>query len=105
VLATLDRREEAYHAEVLAGPGGAASVVDGSRQATFKEEGLADLVRVDAARRKMFVDHFWDLDVDPAAGTSPIGDDVFVLASPPHAAMNSAARNGNHRFLMSARVG
>ncbi|MFM7076751.1 MAG: alpha-amylase/4-alpha-glucanotransferase domain-containing protein [Planctomycetaceae bacterium] len=67
VLATLDRREEAYHAEVLAGPGGAASVVDGSRPATFKEAGLEELVRVDAARRKMFVDHFWDLDVDPAA--------------------------------------
>jgi len=44
------------------------------------------------------------VDVDPVVGTSPIGDDVFVRASPPHAAMNSTPRNGNHRFFMSARV-
>lgn len=67
LLATLDRREEAYHAQVLAGPGAARSVVDANRPAVFKEEGLERLVRRDPARRKMLVDHFWDLDVDPAA--------------------------------------
>jgi len=67
LLATLDRRAEAYHAEVLAGPGVARSVVDAARPALFKETGLERLVREDPSRRKMFVDHFWDVDVDPAA--------------------------------------
>ena len=67
LLATLDRRPEAYHAQVLAGPGVARSVIDAGQPAKFKEEGLERLVRHDASRRKMLVDHFWDLDVDPAA--------------------------------------
>ena len=67
LLATLDRRPEAYHGVVLAGPGAARSVVDAARPAVFKEEGLERLVRRDAARRKMLVDHFWDENVDPAA--------------------------------------
>ena len=67
LLATLDRRPEAYHAQVLAGPGVARSVIDASQPAKFKEEGLDRLVRTDLARRKMLVDHFWDVDVDPAA--------------------------------------
>ena len=66
LLATLDRRPEAYHAQVLAGPGNARSVVDASQVAKFKQEGLERLVRYDASRRKSLVDHFWDCDV--AAG-------------------------------------
>lgn len=66
LLATLDRRPEAYHGAVLAGAEGARSVVDATRPARFKEEGLERLVRRDAARRKMLVDRFLDLDVDPA---------------------------------------
>ena len=67
LLATLDRRPEAYHAEVLAGPGAARSIIDASQPAKFKEEGLERFVRHDASRRKMLVDHLWDVDVDPAA--------------------------------------
>lgn len=67
LLATLDRRPEAYHAEVLAGPGVARSVVDASRPALFKEIGLERLVRRDSSRRKMLVDRFFDVGVDPAA--------------------------------------
>lgn len=63
LLATLDRRPEAYHAQVLAGPGNARSVVDASQVARFKQEGLERLVRYDATRRKSLVDHFWDCDV------------------------------------------
>jgi hypothetical protein len=66
LLATLDRRPEAYHAQVLAGPGAARSVVDASQVAKFKQEGLERMVRYDASRRKSLVDHFYDVDV-PAA--------------------------------------
>jgi len=67
LLATLDRRREAYHSQVLAGPGAARSVVDASQQATFKHEGLDRLVRYDRFRRKSLIDHFYDLDVSAAA--------------------------------------
>ncbi len=67
LLATLDRRREAYHAQVLAGPGAARSVVDASQQATFKQEGLDRLVRYDRFRRKSLIDHFYDLDVSQDA--------------------------------------
>jgi alpha-amylase len=63
LLATLDRRREAYHTQVLAGPGAARSVVDASQQATFKQEGLDRLVQYDRFRRKSLIDHFYDLDV------------------------------------------
>lgn len=67
LLATLDRRPEAYHAQVLAGPGAARSVVDASQQAVFKQEGLEQRVRYDRFRRKSLIDHFYDLDVTAAA--------------------------------------
>jgi alpha-amylase len=67
LLATLDRRPEAYHAQVLAGPGGARSVVDASQTATFKQEGLERMVRYDAFRRKSLVDHFIDLETPAEA--------------------------------------
>jgi alpha-amylase len=67
LLATLDRRPEAYHAQVLAGPGAARSIVDASQAATFKHAGLERMVRYDATRRKSLVDHFWDVDVEADA--------------------------------------
>ncbi len=73
LLATLDRRPEAYHAQVLAGPGAARSIVDPSQVATFKQAGLEQLIRYDATRRKSLVDHFWDCDVSAGeivAGTA-----------------------------------
>jgi hypothetical protein len=67
LLATLDRRPEAYHAQVLAGPGAARSIVDPSQTAKFKQEGLERMVRYDQGRRKSLVDHFWDVGVAAAA--------------------------------------
>ncbi len=61
LLATLDRRPEAYHAQVLAGPGAARSIVDPSQAATFKQAGLEKMIRYDTTRRKTLVDHFWDV--------------------------------------------
>ena len=63
VLATLDRRPEAYHSQVLAGPGAGRSVIDASQLAKFKQTGLEHMVRYDTSRRKSLVDHFWDTDV------------------------------------------
>ena len=80
LLATLDRRPEAYHAQVLAGPGAARSIVDPSQVAKFKQEGLERMVRYDAARRKSLVDHFWDVGVTAdeivAGGAQERGDFV-----------------------------
>jgi len=67
LLATLDRQPEAYHAQVLAGPGAARSVVDASQLAKFKQEGLEKLVRYDTSRRKSLVDHFYDVDIASTA--------------------------------------
>ncbi|NDC53440.1 MAG: DUF1926 domain-containing protein [Planctomycetia bacterium] len=67
LLATLDRRPEAYHEQVLAGPGLARSIVDGATPARFKQAGLERLVRYDHGRRKSLVDHFWDVDAAAAA--------------------------------------
>jgi len=67
LLATLDRRPEAYHAEVLAGPGAARSIVDPSQAARFKQDGLERLVRYDTSRRKSLIDHWWDVDATAAA--------------------------------------
>jgi len=67
LLATLDRRPEAYHAQVLAGPGAARSIVDASQPAKFKQAGLEHLVRYDTTRRKSLIDHFFDLDTSASA--------------------------------------
>ncbi len=64
LLATMTRSPEAYHRKVLAGAnqGGddCASIHD---RVVFKQEGLDQLVRYDAYRRKSLVDLFFDGDV------------------------------------------
>ncbi len=63
LLATMQRRPEAYHEKVLKGPGsrtdGAASIHD---RVVFKQEGLEQLLQYDTHPRKSLVDHFWPLD-------------------------------------------
>ncbi len=63
LLATLQRREESYHAKVLAGPaaagGDVASIHD---RVVFKTEGLDQKVQYDRYPRKSLMDHFLDLD-------------------------------------------
>jgi alpha-amylase len=64
-LATLNRRPEAYHRKVLAGPSG-----DGSdcasihERVVFKQAGLDRLLRYDRYPRKSLVDHFYDNDIE-----------------------------------------
>ena len=66
LLATLDRRPEAYHDEVLVGPGNARSIIDPSQLATFKQEGLDKKIQYDTNRRKSCIDHFFDVDASVA---------------------------------------
>lgn len=62
LLATLSRREEAYHRKVLGGPSGAngqvASIHD---RVVFKQAGLDQMLQYDSYPRKALVDHFFDL--------------------------------------------
>ena len=103
LLATFDRRPEAYHAEVLAGPGAARSVIDASQPAKFKEEGLERFVRHDLSRRKTLVDHFWDVDVDPAAVADGTAMERGDFAT---GAYEAAVRRGDGRVeVVLARTG
>jgi hypothetical protein len=68
LLATLSRRPEAYHARVLAGPGGAGgSVIDANTPAKFKQEGLSERLQYDSYSRKSLLDHFYDNDITAQA--------------------------------------
>ncbi len=67
LLATLTRREEAYHKKVRAGQsadgGDVASIHD---RVVFKQEGLDQRLQYDRHRRKSLVDHFYELDASLA---------------------------------------
>jgi len=68
LLATLARREEAYHEKVRAGQaaqgGDVASIHD---LVVFKQEGLNERLQYDHYCRKSLIDHFYPLDVSAAA--------------------------------------
>lgn len=63
LLATMARREEAYHRKVRGGESGAgenvASIHD---RVVFKQEGLDQRLQYDDYVRKSLIDHFFDLD-------------------------------------------
>ncbi len=62
LLATLDRRPEAYHAAIAAADGGTSDEYDGPpsilRKVVLKQEGLGQLLVYDRYPRKALVDHF-----------------------------------------------
>ncbi len=63
LLATLQRRPEAYHRKVLAGPGaGDGDVASIHDRVVFKQEGLDQCVQYDRYARKSLMDHFFDND-------------------------------------------
>ena len=74
LLATLARREEAYHRKVLKGPSDAESDVSSIHdRVVFKQEGLDERLGYDTWQRHSLVDHFYAADVTPdavAAGTA-----------------------------------
>ena len=65
LLATLQRRPEAYHEKVKAGQNladaTASSIHD---RVVFKQEGLDRCLHYDSRLRKNLIDHFWDEDID-----------------------------------------
>jgi len=62
VLATLDRRPEAYHAEILKAAGNHATGPSADA-ITLKQPGLDRLLVYDRYPRKALVDHFYSIDV------------------------------------------
>ena len=74
LLATLARREEAYHRKVLKGPSDAKGDVSSIHdRVVFKQEGLDERLGYDTWQRHSLVDHFYAADVTPgavAAGTA-----------------------------------
>jgi len=68
VLATLDRRPEAYHATILESaaqstPGAARDEAAASDRVNFKHPGLDQRLAYDRHPRKALVDHFYPIDV------------------------------------------
>jgi alpha-amylase len=68
LLATLTRREEAYHDSVRQGESGAASDVASIHdRIVFKQKDLDQRLQFDRYRRKSLVDHFYPADVSAGA--------------------------------------
>ncbi len=93
LLATLQRRPEAYHRRVLQGnlqsQGDIASIHD---RVVFKQEGLDQRLQYDKFPRKSFLEHFYDNDVSResvAAGTAMERGDF--VAQPFEAKLRRAA--------------
>lgn len=63
LLATLARREEAYHETIRHhAPGSGESVASIHDRVVFKQEGLAERLHYDRDLRKSLIDHFWDVE-------------------------------------------
>jgi 4-alpha-glucanotransferase len=68
LLATLSRKPEAYHRQVLAGPNGAGgSVIDANAPVKFKQADLDRHLQYDTYQRKSLLDHFYDENVSAEA--------------------------------------
>ncbi|MCH5376438.1 MAG: DUF1926 domain-containing protein, partial [Planctomycetes bacterium] len=62
VLATLSRRQEAYHRKVMAGPTNNDQCASIHDRVVFKQEGLDQMLQYDSYGRKSLIDHFYDID-------------------------------------------
>jgi hypothetical protein len=84
LLATLTRREEAYHQKVRAGEAGnngeVASIHD---LVVFKQAGLDQRLQYDRYRRKSLVDHFYPLDTPLAAVVAGSYEELGDFVSKP----------------------
>ncbi len=63
LLATFNRRPEAYHRQVLAGAGGRNEVAGVAERVIFKQPGLDERLQYDPHPRKSLLDHFYDPEV------------------------------------------
>lgn len=101
LLATMSRRPEAYHRQVLAGPMTEPSDVESIHdRVVFKQEGLDQRLQYDQHPRKSLLDHFYD---DDATLDAVIRGDAAERGDFLHAAYTTRVRRDEHRtqVLMS----
>ncbi len=107
LLATLTRREEAYHHKVRAGEsasdGNVASIHD---RVVFKQAGLDQKLQFDRYRRKSLIDHFYPADVSLASVVAgnyqELGD---FVAGPFEARLRRNADRMQVQLTREGRVG
>jgi alpha-amylase len=104
LLATLTRREEAYHVKVRAGESAAGSDVSSIHDlVVFKQAGLERRLHYDRNRRKSLIDHFYANDVSLSSVVNgeyqELGD---FVAAPFEARLR---RNPNRMQLQLTREG
>ncbi|MCC9640795.1 DUF1926 domain-containing protein [Rhodopirellula sp. JC740] len=101
LLATLQRRPEAYHRKVLAGPSnGGDEVASIHDRVVFKQEGLDQMIQYDRYARKSLMDHFFDNEAtleSVARGESPERGDFVELP------FEAKLRRGNDRVQAQLR--
>jgi len=107
LLATLTRREEAYHQKVRAGEsaahGDVASIHD---RVVFKQEGLDKLLQVDRYPRRSLVDHFYTPDVSlPAVAAGDCAELGDFVAAPFEARMRRSPERMQVQLVREGRVG
>lgn len=104
LLATMQRRPEAYHEKVRrgqhAGDDGAASIHD---RVVFKQAGLQDCLHYDRHLRKSLVDHFWDKDISLEALANSQAEDRGDFVDSQYEA--TIRRNPNRMQVMMQRTG
>jgi alpha-amylase len=104
LLATLTRREEAYHVKVRAGESSAGSSATSIHDlVVFKQAGLEQRLHYDRNRRKSLIDHFYAHDVSLDAVLSGAHEELGDFASAPFDAR--LRRNPNRMQLQLTREG
>jgi 4-alpha-glucanotransferase len=104
LLATLTRREEAYHQKVRAGEsaadGNVASIHD---RVVFKQAGLDQKLQFDTYRRKSLVDHFYPADTSLGAVVAGSYQELGDFVTSPYEA--KLRRNSDRMQLQLTRDG
>ncbi len=87
LLASLARRQEAYHRAVLRGPSAEGDdVASIHERVVFKQEGLDERLGYDRWQRNSLVDHFFATDVDAAAVAAGRADEQGDFVHAPYEA-------------------
>jgi alpha-amylase len=104
LLATLTRREEAYHVKVRAGESASGSNPTSIHDlVVFKQAGLEQRLHYDRNRRKSLIDHFYTNDTSLGAVLSGAHEELGDFASAPFEAR--LRRNPNRMQLQLTREG
>jgi 4-alpha-glucanotransferase len=101
LLATMQRRPEAYHRKVLAGPSAAGSDVASIHdRVVFKQAGLDQRLGYDRFARKSMMDHFFDHDVTLDAITTGRANERGDFVEMP---FDAKLRRGGDRVQLQMR--